>query len=238
MAEFFRRIEKKYMLNTKQYNEVLKRMNSKMKEDAYGVSKICNIYFDSPNYELARRSIEKPFYKDKVRLRSYNTPNKDSKVYLEIKRKVYGVVTKRRIALILKDAEKYLKFGKMQHEDMQVANEIDYYFKYYDLEPKAYISYDRCAYYDINDENFRITFDRNIIARTDDLDLKIESYGEKILPDYNYVMEVKTLGAIPLWFVKIISDLKLQQCTYSKYGEVYTNIIMEDYDNRRVVNYV
>lgn len=239
MAEFFRRVEKKYMLTRKQHEQIVKEIKNKMIGDPNGMSTICNIYFDSPQYDLIRKSIEKPVYKDKVRIRSYNIPNKNSEVYLEIKRKLYGVVSKRRIEIKLNDAESYISGVKIKHKDVQVLNELDYYFKLYNLIPVAYISYDRSAYYSKDDKNFRVTFDNNITARTYDLKLENGIYGQKILNDDNYIMEVKTLKSMPLWFVKnIISKLEIQPCKYSKYGEAYKNIIMKKEKSRRLVNYV
>ena len=94
MAEIFRRVEKKYILNENQYKKIRKAMENEMEPDQYRKSTICNIYFDSKDYELVRHSITKPYYKDKIRLRSYNTPNENSKVYLEIKRKCDSIVGK------------------------------------------------------------------------------------------------------------------------------------------------
>ncbi len=226
MAEFFRRVEKKYIINQEQYEHIMAKMNGEMIEDSHGQSKICNIYFDTKNYDLISHSIQKPVYKDKVRLRSYNVPNEEDTVYLEIKRKYDGVVSKRRIEFKLKDAEEYLKNKDTYHAGCQVQNEIDYYFEHYNLVPKMFLSYDRRAYYDKDDVNFRITFDTNIIARNYDLELEDGSYGTDIFEKDKYIMEIKTLGAIPMWFVDILSEEKIFPCGFSKYGEAYTQIVL------------
>ncbi len=226
MAEFFRRVEKKYIINQEQYERIMAKMNGEMIEDSHGQSKICNIYFDTKNYDLISHSIQKPVYKDKVRLRSYNVPNEEDTVYLEIKRKYDGVVSKRRIEFKLKDAEEYLENKDTYHAGGQVQNEIDYYFEHYNLVPTMFLSYDRRAYYDKNDINFRITFDTNIIARNYDLELEDGSYGTDIFEQDKYIMEIKTLGAIPMWFVNILSEEKIFPCGFSKYGEAYTQIVL------------
>ena len=64
MAEFFRRVEKKYILTKKQYLEIKKNIEEKMIEDFHGKSTICNVYYDSPDFRLIRNSITKPVYKD------------------------------------------------------------------------------------------------------------------------------------------------------------------------------
>ena len=226
MAEFFRRVEKKYIINKKQFEIIQDRMQDKMIEDSYGKSKICNVYFDTPNYDLISHSIQKPVYKDKIRLRSYNEPTEKDSVFLEIKRKYDGVVSKRRIKLPLNEAYKYISGEKIETKDVQVQNEIDYYFKYFNLHPTMFLSYDRIAYYDKNDSKFRITFDTNIIARNYDLALEKCDEGKPIFEEDKYIMELKTLGAIPLWLVDSLTEENIFPCGFSKYGEAYTQIVL------------
>lgn len=226
MSEFFRRVEKKYLINEEQYRYVKGWIENRMVEDCHGKSKICNIYWDSPQYELIRHSIQKPMYKDKIRLRSYGVPTLDSKVYLEVKRKFNGVVSKRRIELLLKNFYRYKNQNILSKEDLQIRKELDYYFQHYNLEPTMFISYDRRAFYDKEDSNFRLTFDSQIIARDYELKLEKGSYGKYILESDKYIMEVKTLGAIPMWFVEALSEKGIYPCGFSKYGEAYTQIVL------------
>lgn len=225
MAEIFRRVEKKYIITQQQYQILKEKINDFMIQDEHGESTICNIYFDNERYDLIRHSISKPTYKDKIRLRSYNTPNLNSKVFLEIKRKFDGVVSKRRIEIGLNDYYK-LKNNK-EFPSSQIENEIYYYFKLYNLRPTVYLSYYRNAYYGMESRDFRITFDSNVLARAYDLYLENGSYGNLILEPNKYIMEVKTLGAMPMWFVKILNDLEIMPCGFSKYGEAYTQLILE-----------
>lgn len=223
MAEFFKRVEKKYIINQNQYQILKEILDNKMVEDEHGKSTICNIYFDTDNYDLIRHSITKPVYKDKIRLRSYNVPTQADNVFLEIKRKYDKVVSKRRITIKLSD---YYKMN-LNNPKEQIEKELAYYFKFYKLTPKVYLSYLRTAYYDKEDKGFRITFDSNIIARIYDLKLESGNYGESILPKGQYIMEIKTLNSIPLWLVKYLSDLKIVPGSFSKYGEAYTQLILE-----------
>lgn len=227
MAEFFRRVEKKYIITNEQYECIKNRFKDMMIQDVHGKSKICNIYFDTDNYELISHSIQKPIYKDKIRLRSYNTPKKEDLVYLEVKRKYEGVVSKRRLQIKLKDVYKYFEKGYLQTGDMQIKSELDYYFKHFKLKPTMFLSYDREAFYSKEDENFRITFDSNIIARNYDLNLEEGNYGVSLLEKEKYIMEIKTLGAIPLYFVEILSDCNIYPCGFSKYGEAYTQLVLK-----------
>jgi len=225
MAEFFRRVEKKYILNKEQYLAVKELIKNFMIEDEHGKSTICNLYFDTDNYDLIRHSITKPMYKDKVRLRSYNVPNLESKVYLEIKRKYDGVVSKRRIEMKLTDYYN-IEDGSFYTES-QVGKELNYYFNLYNLKPKMYLSYYRRAYYGRDNRDFRITFDSNVIARNFDFAMEKGSYGENVLEKDKYIMEVKTLGAMPIWFVKILDKLQICPCGFSKYGEAYTQLVLK-----------
>ena len=229
MADIFRRVEKKYIINSQQYLNLLPEILKYMEEDQYGKSVICNIYFDTENYDLIRRSIEKTFFKEKVRLRSYNTPNMDSNVYLEIKRKINNVVGKRRIKISLQDFYNFIsKSNSLTNVNAQIKRELDYIFDYYKLEPKMYISYERVALYQKENRDFRVTFDSNILARTYDLKLELGNYGVNILDRNNYIMEIKTLGTIPMWFVKLINELRIKPGKFSKYGESYKKLIISD----------
>ena len=228
MSDIFRRIEKKYIVTKKQYEELKENILNYMIEDEHGKSTICNLYFDSDLYELISNSITKPFFKEKIRLRSYNIPKKDSDVFLEIKRKCDGIVSKRRIQMKMKDIKEYIKNkNSIKTSNNQIKTELDYYFDKYDLKPTMYVSYDRRAYYLKNDRDFRITFDSNIKARENDLNLCSTNYGTPILEPGKYIMEVKTLGTIPLWLVKKFDELKIVPCGFSKYGEAYTQLILK-----------
>lgn len=225
MADFFRRVEKKYIITRDQYLKLKEEIKDKMKEDEHGKSTICNIYFDTEQYELIRHSITKPVYKDKIRLRSYNIPTLESTIYLEIKRKCDGVVSKRRIEMTLNNFYEQLENDKA--ENSQVKKELDYYFSHYNLKPTMFLSYYRRAYYDKENQDFRITFDSNIIARNYDLEIEKGNFGTNILQEDKYIMEIKTLGAIPIWFVKLLDELKICPCGFSKYGEAYTQLVLK-----------
>lgn len=227
MAEIFRRVEKKYIINKEQYLYLKEILNERMIEDEHGKSTICNIYFDTGQFDLIRHSISKPYYKDKIRLRSYNTPDFDSNVYLEIKKKCDDVVGKRRIQMTLKDYYEYINEYDEIKENNQVKKELNYYFKFYNLQPTMFVSYFRRAYYDKDNMDFRITFDSNVIARNYDLKLENGNYGENILEKDKYIMEIKTLGAMPIWIVKILNNLKISPCGFSKYGEAYTQLVLK-----------
>ncbi len=223
----FKRYEKKYMLNQSQYEQLTAIIGEHMQIDQYGKHTICNIYFDTDDYRLIRTSIEKPKYKEKLRLRSYGIPTLDSKVFLEIKKKFDGIVYKRRISFPLRDAYTYLTDGTYSRENTQIKKEIDYFLSFYRPVPKMYIAYDRIAYFCEEDSNFRITFDSNIRYRKDDLFLEHGDHGDVLLDEDMHLMELKIAGAIPLWLVKSMSELKIYPTSFSKYGTIYKKLFTE-----------
>ena len=77
----FNRYEKKYLMPESVYLALCERLKEQMSVDQYGLTTICNLYYDTPDDLLIRRSIERPKYKEKLRLRSYGIPEKDSVVF-------------------------------------------------------------------------------------------------------------------------------------------------------------
>ena len=161
--EVFNRYEKKYMLDEVTFKRLLDRISDYMEPDKYNKNgqfySISNIYYDTDDNRLIRSSIEKPVYKEKLRMRSYGTPDTSDKVFLEIKKKYNGIVNKRRTSIVLEDAYQYMEDGTFPKEteclNRQVLKEIDYFKSIYDLKPKVYLSYDRYAFFEKNDGDFR-----------------------------------------------------------------------------------
>ena len=219
--EIFKRYEKKYMLTQKQYDVLAPVLERQMNADHYGEHTISNIYFDTRDFELVRQSIEKPEYKEKLRLRAYGKVTDTSVVYAELKKKFDGVVYKRRIPMALCQARKYLYYGIRRAGESQILKEIDYVLNRYELKPAAYVAYERVAYYGKDNEELRVTFDRNICCRCSGLELKNGVYGTMLLDKDQILMEVKIPGAMPLWMSRLFSDIGLFPVSYSKYGAYY-----------------
>lgn len=216
----FRRIEQKYLLNEEEKNNLFNIINNYLEKDTYYQSTIENIYFDTKNNDLIIKSIEKPLFKEKVRLRSYNIPNNNDYVFLEIKNKYKGVVGKRRIKITLEDYYKFINNSEFDKNN-QIAKEIDYHIKYYNLYPKIFIAYDRLSFKGKKDNNLRITLDSNLRYRYKNLKLEQGSDGKKYFDNPHYIMEIKTLGSLPLWLTNILSELKIYPKSFSKYGNIY-----------------
>ncbi len=228
MQYIFKRYEKKYILTKEQYTAFMAKTKEYLIPDKYGLHTICNIYYDTEDFLLIRRSIEKPVYKEKLRIRSYGIPDKDDTVFIELKKKYKDVVYKRRIAMPLKQAEEFLDRNIKLEQEGQVIREIDYFLDFYKPVKKMYIAYDRRAYYADGEDGLRVTIDQNIRSREHDLFLEHGDDGEKLLPDDIYLMEIKIVNALPLWLVDILSELKIYKNSFSKYGTIYANKLLRE----------
>jgi hypothetical protein len=223
----FKRYELKYMMTKKQQKAVLEAMLPYMRLDDFGHTTIRNIYFDTDNYRLVRRSIEKPIYKEKLRIRSYKQAGEHDKVFVELKKKYDDVVYKRRESITLEDAQIWLEEGTLFPTNTQIGKEIDYFFDYYEtLAPKVFLSYERDAYYSLDGSDFRVTFDENILAREEELSLADDVWGEKLIDDNMVLMEIKTSGGYPLWMTQVLSQQKIYKISFSKIGTAYETMIM------------
>jgi len=217
----FIRIEKKYLLNEDTYSKLVNTISSHIIPDKYGKYTIESLYLDTPNNELIRNSIEAINYKEKLRLRSYGTPNKNDKVFLEIKKKFDGVVYKRREKMSIDEAKNFIR-NKKKPFNSQIINELDYSLKRYDgIDGACVLSYEREAFSAKDDESLRITFDRNIRYRFYNLDLSKGSDGKHLLKDDEVLMEIKTNGAMPLYLAHTLNELNIVPTSFSKYGTAY-----------------
>lgn len=223
LKNVFQRKETKYLIPTTQFPSFLKDLKKQMQIDEYGVHTILSLYFDTPDDRFITNSMKKPKYKEKFRVRSYGIPKESSMVFLEIKKKVNGIVYKRRMPLTYAE---YLKwFDQKQfpkNEDEQIPQEVNWLFKRNpDLAPKTMIIYERMSLFGTSDPDFRVTFDQNIRFRSTNLDLSITGEETLVAPEVGVLMEVKALGAYPLWFVELLNDYQLRKGSFSKYAETY-----------------
>ena len=221
-ANTFKRREMKFLLDEEQYSAVLERIAGFMTEDEFGLHTIMNIYMDNSRNELIRRSLGKPVYKEKVRLRCYGTKAEDDvRAYLEIKKKYRGITYKRRLGRPYRELFDYVSEGKEPETRGQVFEELDYLIKRLKLKPKIVICYDRRAFYGNGDREFRLTMDGNIRYRRSDLDLRSGDSGKYLEAQPYRIMEVKSVGAIPLELVRVLSELKIYHGSFSKYGSIF-----------------
>lgn len=222
----FKRYEMKYKMTGKQRAAVLEAMLPHMRLDNFGHTTIRNIYFDTDTYRLVRRSIEKPVYKEKLRIRSYKQVSAQDKVFIELKKKYDDVVYKRRESLSQIETLEWLVKETPFPKATQIGNEIDYFFGFYQtLKPKVFLSYEREAFYALDGSDFRVTFDENILARQEELSLSKEVWGERLMDEDEVLMEIKTSGGIPLWMTEVLTREKIYKVSFSKYGTAYSSIV-------------
>ena len=254
--EIFNRYENKYLIDNKTFIEITKILEEHMVPDKYNpihqdpvtnqitydYYTISNIYYDTNDDYLIRKSISHPVYKEKLRLRGYGVPNIDDIVFLEIKKKFKKIVNKRRTKILLSDA--YSMISDPEHTpkytsytNNQVLNEINCFLQKYELIPKVYIAYDRLAFFAKNDNDLRISFDKNIRTRHDNLLLEYGDSGELLIPPEQRLMEIKVHGAIPLWLSGILSDFSVYKNSFSKYGTEYIRKNARTNDNITSLEY-
>lgn len=240
-AHTIRRVEKKYLITRSEKAALLKAIKKHLKRDEYYKEEVISLYLDTDNFDLAIKTIDRPNFREKIRVRAYNIPKRSTKVFFEVKTKLAAdkvkIGNKRRLIIPLKEFYTYINTGKGLEQiaskasdgnpqQIQVARELDYLIKHYGLKPKILIISNRTAFSGKNDSNFRLTFDENLRFRTTDLKLEKASTGEKYFPSTSdpkrgIIMEAKTINAMPPWFVDEISRLKIYPTRFSKYGKIY-----------------
>jgi len=223
VADFvFKRYELKYLLTEEQYRAIRPEIEKRLAPDRYGDTTVQSLYYDTPDFRLARASIEKPVYKEKLRLRCYGRNDNDRDVYFEMKRKYDDVVYKRRIAL-KEGAEPALMSGECPAS--QIGKELRYFISCYPgLRKAALILYDRSAFFD-TESDLRVTFDSKVRYRTEDFSFGSPLEGLPLLPTGTVLMELKSGTAYPLWLAHLLSREKVIKGSFSKYGEVYSIIL-------------
>lgn len=228
----FQRNEMKFILTKAQADLLIPKLAEYMNPDKYCTDgkyySIFNIYYDTDDNYLVRTSLSHPYYKEKLRLRSYTTPVlPDTEVFLELKKKIGGIVNKRRASMTLQQASDFVENRKKpemtDYINGQIATEIEYFLSRNKVHPALFLCYKRMAYFGINDKNFRITFDWEIIGRRNDISLEKGCYGAKLLDADRYVMEIKIPNAVPKWLADTLAELQIYKTSFSKYGEEYLN---------------
>lgn len=227
----FSRTEKKYLLDAKRFSLLWQRAAPQLCADDWGSYTVQSVYYDTPDALLTRRSIEKPVYKEKLRLRAYGPVEEEDTVYLEIKSKYCGQGSKRRTALPLGIAEQYLAGGEYPLVyDCQILREIEAFrTRYPSLVPFLCIAADRLAFHGKDDDTLRVTIDRNIRWRGENLSLSGKEGGRLLLPKDMVLMEWKAPASLPLWLVRAMSELSVFPVSFSKIGAAYRQAAAASY---------
>ena len=222
-----KRHELKYLLSGAQTEYLRERLKGHMEVDEYGKTSIASLYYDTPSYQLIRMSVEKPRFKEKIRLRSYGLAAEDSPVFLELKRKAYGVVYKRRVETTIPLVQKFFSGDGDICAGGQINSEIKTFRDHYKtLVPSCLIIYDRTAYFE-PDGDLRLTIDEAPRYRTDRLNLTESMDGVPLLNEGWTILEIKVQEAMPLWLAEILSTGKIYKGSFSKYGEAYRQQLLK-----------
>lgn len=222
----FKRYEIKFLLDKRQREALIKVMDGRLRPDEYGRTVIRNIYFDTDDHRLIRTSLDKPVYKEKLRIRSYKRITGDEAVFVELKKKYESIVYKRRIAIPETSAMQWLADGGAQPGYSQIENEIEYFREFYKgLAPRVFLSYEREAFYPVDGSDIRITLDSDVIGRQTALSLREGVYGSRILEEGKSILEVKVSEAMPMWLIRFLRENSIYKASYSKYGMYYSEYI-------------
>lgn len=202
--------------------ELLKFMELGENNKTNGFYTVSNIYYDTKDNNLIRKSLSSPKYEELLRLKAYGDVQPDSKVYLEINKKFCGLVNKRSTSIKLNEAYDFIstktKPDVKGYMNKQIINEIEYILRLYNLEPKIYIAYDRKVLSIEGNLDFRVTFDTNIRIRRDDLKLEVGNYGNPLLESGQCLMKVEVKKTVPLWLSKLLSEHKIFSSRGSSYN--------------------
>ena len=229
---FFNRHEFKYVITEETAAGVLESIQPHMKRDRHTNEeahyRISSLYFDTRENLFLDEYLRGERFRQKLRLRVYNSPNLWDTCFFEIKKKFSKYVNKRRAKITIGEAYAWMRGERTLDEmietfpsEAQILREIHFLMQLYQVEPRVVISYDRQAYMGIFDQNLRVTFDRRLTKRTSLLEPHQQGEDVLYLPSAKVVLEVKTNKAIPLWLAGTISELECRKQTFSKYSNSY-----------------
>lgn len=224
--EIFSRREQKYLITHQQYVQLVKKITPYMRHDKYGIEgkyTVTSLYFENPEQDIYFETKNKLKYRQKLRLRVYDTTDINGTAFFEVKQKHNRVVNKRRLVMPLAEAYRYLKndgdksLATYKTSNVQVLREIDHFRKFYNLHPEMIVSYDRHAFHGVSDAELRITFDLNLKCRNEDLALEHGPYGKQFIDKDLVVLEVKVNNSVPLWLTRYLQELNCEQRSASKF---------------------
>jgi hypothetical protein len=233
----FRRYEKKFLLTEDQYTRLVPIVREHMDLDPFCVDgkpyHVQTIYFDTLDNAIVRHSLDKPKFKEKLRLRHYGEVYQDGDpLYLEMKRKFVGVGTKRRVKLTFEEAQQVMHKQtlppKEDYFSRQILGEIAYHINKFDVKPIVFISYSRFAYVARDDSHFRLTIDHDLVTRRNNLDFVSNNEGLKLIKPGFHLMEVKVGKAMPLWFARALSAYNIYSTSFSKYGKEFEHRLQKE----------
>ncbi|MBU9713515.1 polyphosphate polymerase domain-containing protein [Evansella tamaricis] len=225
-GEIFSRYELKYLISFEVYQQLAQKLQERMTFDKYGSDdgkyNIISLYFDSPDKRIYYETRNKLRFRQKLRLRIYNSATLEDNAFFEVKKKYKKRVSKRRTSIVLGDAYKYIsdqieEGQKIRISNPQIFNEIDSFRNLYNLKPENIVSYDRQAFVGVEDMDLRVTFDYNLKCRNNDLRIENGPDGYNFVDPNLVVLEVKVDHSVPLWLSRLLSEYRCPKKSVSKF---------------------
>jgi len=229
------RNEKKYLVPNAILPNLRNRFAPFLEADEYSESEknypeytVRSIYFDSNGKDSYFEKIEGLKNRKKIRIRGYGHQSSNTKVVLEIKRKLEDRVTKNRASVPYEQLDNLIRtgdletcFGKSKSSKKEDASRFLYNIKRYNLMPQNQIVYDREAYHGRFDPGMRVTFDKNIRYRpAPKVTQLFLDFGLKRAWIGYFILEVKYFnGEMPTWAKSIIEEFELKHEALSKYAK-------------------
>jgi len=219
MQTVFERNETKYLITPFQASQLVEvLLASNMKpgyHDAYWVQNLC---YDTENWDIIHTSMEKPYYKEKMRLRCYGMFETTDYLFLELKKKCSGVAYKRRLPILSNDILEYSIEEILSKDSSQISKELAYHIQRTSVAPRLYIAYFREVFAGLLDDGLRLTLDSQISYRLDTLHFTEPQLGCALLNSNTILLEIKTLTNIPLWLAHLLCDIGIFSSSFSKYA--------------------
>ena len=221
MKETFQRKELKYLLDAPSLYRLREAVSRHLLPSEFGTSQVNSLYLDTRERSVIARSVEKPLYKEKLRIRWYRSGSlaTASEAFVELKKKHKGIVYKRRLAVSPQTAIGFSRGSGLGGS--QIAREIEAARQRMgDLLPSALVICRRTSFGSDGEGELRITFDEGLRV------LDLFDGGQTVYPlePGQVVLEVKGANAHPFWLVDALSAERAYPVAFSKYGAFYERV--------------
>jgi len=227
------KMEYKYLVSTDMVGLIRDEMKPYVYFDQYAKNMpdkqytVRSVYYDTRNFDCYDEKIEGLREKRKFRIRGYNTPQHDSMVYLEIKKKNGDFTEKARAPFKWHQVLALFSPGAPGPRSVFIDNDGEegknaqrFLFNYYRkrLLPTVLIVYEREAFCGRFNRSLRITFDKNVRSSLyPALDMLYMAGNFKFAMPRHFILELKFYRGLPQWAHSIITRYKLQKLSISKY---------------------
>ncbi len=193
---------------------------------------ITSLYLDTPYLSFHLAKSRKDLNRFKLRIRIYDD-QLDGPVFFEIKRKIKGIINKRRVMIRHRDWAAHMHGGDALRQDATTARDANAIEEFLSLMdrwqafPAVLVKYSREAYQGEIDDYSRVTFDSRLLCRrASDFRFAGGTVGWSAIDDptaverlySGVVLELKFANRAPLWMVDLVQRFGLQLRGFSKYS--------------------